>query len=449
MDNSRRNFLQTTAVGAAGVVLSSSVNTILAAESSTSAWTNGMQINPSIDNKRVVCCTDVTMFTSTSAATSATTFANQNAAVVSARVETNLDAMAISLSGKTTVTEAWNTIFRKPDAKEWNAVKVAIKVNCINASIMPRISIVAKICKELIRIGVMGSNITVYDACHDASGNSKYSQYIGKALPSGVAVQSGKGSTSNVTVGTSTNSCTQVVINCDILINCAVNKGHSQTDKGGFTLSMKNHTGTMKFSCPSLTEMINQNKSDAIIGGTPPKQQLCIVDSLWAAVSGPMDEADSIPAKIVMGTFGPLVDIAVAKNIRETVMKATHNQTAINTILSSFGYSLSDIQWVDVPPATAVSHKIEHLDRKKFSVAVNVNGFQSAFVNLQIPDLKQNFELNLLTIDGKLVAKTTVTETTTLYKWHIDNFLTIAQGEYILFANSDNFSAAQAFKLQR
>jgi hypothetical protein len=139
--------------------------------------------------------------------------------------------------------------------------------------------------------------------------------------------------------------CTQVVTDSDILVNCAINKGHSQVDKGGFTLTMKNHTGTMKYGCPSLAQMIEQNKSDAIVGGTPPRQQLCIVDCLWSAVAGPFDKHSHLTNRIVMGTFGPLVDIAVAKNIREKVMGATHNAAAIGTILASFGYSQSDIQW--------------------------------------------------------------------------------------------------------
>lgn len=440
MNRSRRSFLQTAVAGTAGATLLNPAKIFSGPEGQT-AWSNGMQINPSIDNKRVVCCTDITMLNS--AASTATTFNKQNQAVNSSRVEANLDAMAISLSGKANTADAWGTIFRKPSTKQWSDIKVAIKVNCINPDIMPRIAIVSKICKELIKIGVQGPNITIYDACHNASGSGKYSDYINKDLPTGVKVlDGGKNNTSSVTVGTSQMNCAKVVTESDILVNCSVNKGHGQTDKGGFTLSMKNHTGTMKFSCPSLQEMINQNKSNAIIGGNPPRQQICIVDSLWASVDGPFGAADTLPAALIMGTFGPMVDYGVVKKIREPIMKATHNQSAINTIMTGFGYSGSDLQWVEVTPAVSVSNQNKETFNHQFKVQLIGTNFRNSIVEFMLPSNNIPFELSIFDLKGSIVNNIHFSKTTNEYMWNglTKAGLQITTGKYILHVHNENYS---------
>ena len=89
----RRDFLKTAAAGAAGAVALSTLRLDRAFAQTAGGWTSGMQVNPNIDNKRVVCCYDTTMLTSTPA----TSFAAQNAAVDSAKVASNLDQMAMQL----------------------------------------------------------------------------------------------------------------------------------------------------------------------------------------------------------------------------------------------------------------------------------------------------------------------------------------------------------------
>jgi hypothetical protein len=113
---------------------------------------------------------------------------------------------------------------------------------------------------------------------------------------------------------------------------------------------MKNHTGTMKFSCPSATEMVNQNKSATILGGAIPRQQLCIVDSIWAEKSGPVAAITHLPCRLVMGIMGPAVDIMTARNIREKLMGATHNEKAISTLVSGFGYEEDEFEWNEFTP---------------------------------------------------------------------------------------------------
>ena len=309
-------------------------------------WSDEFQVNPAISNRKVVCCHDDRMINGDSYAA---TFLKQNQAIDTSRVEANMDLLAKHLTGKTNPAQAWATIFRKPDEKSWESVKAAVKINGINPAIMHHIALVGKVCKELVNLGIEAGNIIVYDAGHGARGDDKYTPYIDNGLPQGTVVSDGDRNGSVIVWGNQ-QPCTTIVTGCDILVNCAVNKGHGQYDKGGFTLTMKNHTGTMLFSCPGITEMIEMNKSELILGGNPVRQQLCIVDSLWASDSGPVDPPTHVPCRIVMGTFGPLVDVAVTRNIREQVMKASHNDESIDFICSSFGYSESDIEWEEFSP---------------------------------------------------------------------------------------------------
>ncbi len=347
MNINRRTFLTKSITGGVALTVGcSGLDTIGGPDSEGTVWADDFQVNPSINNKKVVSCHDTGMLSAT--AEEAATFSRQNEAVDSSKTDTNMDTMARRLTGKGGSGEAWATIFRKPEAKTWAQVKAAIKVNGINTANMPRIAIVGKVCRELVNLGVPAANITVYDACHGATGSDKYTPYIGNGLPEGVVVSDGDRS-GTVQIGEKPYECTMVVAGCDILVNCAVNKGHN-LGHGGFTLTMKNHTGTMKFGCPSASELIEENKSELILGGSPVRQQLCIVDSLWAGIRGPGGAPSHLPARITMGTFGPLVDIAVARNIREPVMGATHNETVIDGILSAFGYEESAIEWDEFTP---------------------------------------------------------------------------------------------------
>jgi len=111
MKNQRRDFLKITAAGAAGLALAR-------ADKVFAAWpTSGtLAVNPTIDNMRVVACVDTKMLKT---ALTSMTFAAENAAVDTARVQANMDAMAMQLANQTTADAAWKAIFRS--SKAWNA----------------------------------------------------------------------------------------------------------------------------------------------------------------------------------------------------------------------------------------------------------------------------------------------------------------------------------------
>jgi hypothetical protein len=351
MQKQRRNFLKMTAAGAAGLAL-------VRADKAHAAWpsTGTMPVNPNISNMRVVSCVDTQMVPT---APTTMTFAAENAAVNTCRVQANMDAMAMQLSNAATADAAWKTIFTS--SKPWASTLVAIKVNGIEPKNMARIAVLQKFCSVLANLGVQPANIIVYDGSSLGSGGmSNYTSYFSLTDTSKIqAVVTNSFSTLGGTTsaklpdGSSAN-CVADIANgkVDILINVANNKGHSMF--GGSTLCMKNHFGTFDPNHTNLASYVfNINKSDAIVGGTPVRQQLCFIDSLFANKASNTGTPEVMPCYLIMGVFGPAVDYLTVKNVREAVMGCTHDAATVNSFMTSFGYATTDPQWVVVAPAAA------------------------------------------------------------------------------------------------
>ena len=384
----RRDFLKTAAAGAAGAIGIGALRFDKLNAQSTGGWVNGMQINPAIDNKRVICCHDPKMLT---AVPTNKDFTNTNNAVDAAVVAANLDEMAMQLAQKTTATEAWSTIFRS--SKDWGSTRVAMKTNGIGGSTTnrPKWAIYKKLCDVLISLGVKPANIVLYDACDDAS--VYYNAYISttdttkiRSAPTSVRA-AGMGGFKAVTLinATAISAAADLVDgNIDILVNVAACKSHNGSgghyNYGSCTLCMKNHLGTFtsgtqaqhsgnlhvaNFTAsppPSPLALFEINQHSAILGGSPVRQQLCIVDALLSnGASGPGGSWDNRTDRLVMGTLAPVVDYFATKKILldKTVMATspmptlgvTNAAIILPLFLSSFGYSESDaFQWVEYTP---------------------------------------------------------------------------------------------------
>jgi len=348
MQKQRRDFLKITAAGAAGLALAR-------ADRAFAAWpsSGSLAVNPTISNMRVVACVDAKMLKT---ALTSMTFAAENTAVDSARVQANMDAMAMQLANETTADAAWKAIFRS--SKPWASTKVAIKVNTIEPKNMARIAVVEKFCKIMAGFGVPGANIVIYDGNTTyGAGISNYTSYFSltdttkiQAVVSSYNTGMGGTTKANIPGGSSAN-CTADIANgvTDILINIANNKGHTLMGKA--TLSMKNHFGTFAPNHDN-TYVFNINKSDAILGGTPVRQQLCFIDSIIANKASNTGTPEVAPCYLVMGVFGPAVDYLTVKKVREEVMGCTHDAATINSYMTTFGYATTDAVWVVVPPAS-------------------------------------------------------------------------------------------------
>jgi hypothetical protein len=304
-----------------------------------------------------------------------------------------MDEMAATLTGKDTADEAWATVFRKPDAKEWSDVKVFLKTNGTIESIMAHIPITSKVCEELIKLGVRGENIIISDPGRGAFGPTKYTPYTGgNGLPEGVKVSEEcypdvatdrtGGKTYGIPVGDqlifaspdiATGEPGNIAYMADIIVNLAVNKGHvGKAWIGDVTLSMKNHVGTfaLKVSesgddCPGDRDfnggqkgsdfLIKINQSEAILGsgpGYPVRQQLVIMDNLWASKQGPHIGPDCPPQGILaMGTCSASVDWLVHKHVRQEIMGVTtDNEPTLVEFLDAFGYNTGELEWIEAQP---------------------------------------------------------------------------------------------------
>lgn len=351
---SRREFLKSTVVGAAALGLGPTILIPRRAE----ALAPGGAVHPNISPLRVVGVHDPKMTTD---AMEHSTWKQQEQLLRPEVVAENLDRMACALTQERDPARAWRTIFLKPPGKAWTDTVVAIKVNCISKQ-RTRSAVLYHIIRVLTDVlGAKGGNIFVYDACH---GGSMAKWDVARNLPNGAqAVARWGGSTVPVPVGKPWKDGSQKA-KClaqlakgevDILVDIALCKGHSQTF-GGFTMSMKNHFGTFDpgpshQSGGGADYLIAINQTPQILGAMDPKtgkvlfprQQLCLIDCLWASEPGPGGDSTAQPNRLFMGTLPAVLDYQVATRFRRDVMGWKVNDRVVSRFLSDFGYQPSDL----------------------------------------------------------------------------------------------------------
>jgi hypothetical protein len=127
---------------------------------------------------------------------------------------------------------------------------------------------------------------------------------------------------------------------------------------------MKNHYGT--FWDPNVMHDIqfifDTNKHDALIGGNPVRQQLCIIDSILACKDGPganyPPDVTPPPCRLIMGTFAGAVDWYVARRLREPnnwYAAGKYNPVVMDRYLTEFGYTPSDLDAIEFTGGQAAS----------------------------------------------------------------------------------------------
>lgn len=349
----RRKFLGL-GLAAAGTGLAGPVLFIPKARAS---WALKSQVHPQVDQLLVVGITDPQM---TKALEPSCGWSRQEELVVGQRVFENMDRLACALSGMRDPVQAWRQIFVKPPGKAWSEVVVAVKTNNI-ALQHTRSPVLAKVCRVLVDfLGVKASHINVYDAIH-GSGMSQSTPF--KGLPEGVRIQDAwDGVNAAVRVpapwkdGQSKSKCIRQLVDgsVDILVNIALCKGHSSRF-GGFTMSMKNHFGTFSprpgHEDASQEYLLAINMTPEILGPMDsrtgkvlfPRQQLCVLDGLWASKGGPGGNPTHQPNFLAMGVFAPVLDYLVATRFRGERMGWKPEKEMTERMLSEFGYSPQDL----------------------------------------------------------------------------------------------------------
>ena len=349
---SRRDFLKTSAIASAAIT---ATPTFLIRQSEA-AWLEGTRIHPNVDNLRVVAVTDRKM---TKALEPVSSWAQQEALVNKAVVWENMDKLACALTLEMNPEKAWETIFVKHPKKSWSETSVAIKTNHI-ARQHTRSAVMSKICHTFTGLlGVKGHNIHIYDGCH-GKGMSRNTPFSG--LPAGCLIEDQWGGITTHTRipkpwngGESSAKCLHHLVNgsVDILVNISMCKGHSY-QYGGFTMTMKNHLGTFSphhiHDGGGLDYLIAINKTSEILGSLDkdtgkviyPRQQLCLVDALWASKKGPGCNPSHQPNFLAMGVLAPAVDYQVATKFRHAKMGWKPNMKSLENILKAFSIDERD-----------------------------------------------------------------------------------------------------------
>jgi len=350
---SRRSFIKKTAVATAWI----SAFPMIFIPKARAQWAPKTIVHPNVNNLRVVGITDSLM--TKSAKEIPLEWVAQEKLVNKKAVEENIDKMACGLADTRNPGEAWRAIFLKPPLKPWSDTVVAIKTNCIFVQ-HTRSAVMAKVCHVLTDIlGVKPSNIHIYDARH---GNSM-SETPFHGLPKGVKIEGGW---DGIAVTTPVpppwdggkSDCVEHLVSgtVDILINISMCKGHDP-QFGNFTMTMKNHFGTFhpfpahRSAKAGLDYLIAINQTPEILGKMAdktgkvlyPRQQLCIVDALWASETGPSWGPSHQPNFLAMGVFSPVVDYVVATQFRGKRMGWEPNKEVTRRMLSDFGYSETDL----------------------------------------------------------------------------------------------------------
>jgi hypothetical protein len=424
-NTSRRNFIKSSAAVAAGLTIGGGMGKAFA-QSNQGVWQDGMQINPEIDNLDIVICHDPEMLGDLPESWNPV---SQNRMVNKERVQNNLDLMARVLARQknpdiTTVEEAWRTIFRS--SRPWEETRAAIKVNAINDRNSGRVAIVDKMCRVLNALGVPFENITVYDAVRSAI--DIYEQFIGAeeepSLPAGITVADGGSSEVGHWMNTWIPGVTarQFPVagflmddSIDILINISNNKGQPLMPNVCYnTLNCKNHWGTFDprdegFDHDYVHQEIASewlfgiNKHEAILGGDPVRQQLCITDSLVASIPGPGGNPDRRPDSLIMGTFAPPMDYLITRLVRTDIMDAPFQQTVLDKFMTEFGYEPSDsYDFIDVDPEEPIVHTGPAGVRRAGVQVVSSNSrFRPVSLNFDVPAQGHPVRILISDIRGK------------------------------------------------
>jgi hypothetical protein len=350
---SRRTFMKSAAV----VGTAFAASPMIFVPGARASYAKKTLIHPNVNNLRVVGITDPSM---TRAEEVGIDWVRQDQLVNQKPVWENIDRLACALTDVKNPEQAWQSIFIKPPRKPWSEAIVAIKTNHIMVQ-HTRSALMSKICHVLTDvIGVKGSNIHIYDACH-GSDLSKETPF--KGLPEGTRIEDRWGGSNTNTLvpspwrsGDDKSKCIKHLVDgsVDILVNVSMCKGHSRT-YGGFTMTMKNHFGTFSpwpgHQDQALEYLLALNKTEEILGLMDkqtgkvlyPRQQLCLVDALWASKPGPGGNPTHQPNFLAMGVMSPIVDYVLATRFRGEKMGWAPDMEALSRFLTEFGYTEADL----------------------------------------------------------------------------------------------------------
>ena len=350
---SRRGFVKGAIIAGAALT----AGPVILIRRAPAEWAKTTDVHPHIGNLRVVGITDPRM---TKIKEVETSWKRQQELVNAEPVWENIDRLACALTETKEAKDAWKGIFVKPPGKTWSDTVVAIKTNNISRQ-HTRSAVMAKVCHSLVDVlGVKADNISIYDGVH---GSKMVRDTPFSGLPKGVRiVEQWGGISTPVAVPNpwdDPSGKSEIVKpladgTVDILVNIALCKGH-WTNYGGFTMAMKNHMGTFApgpiHRDGAQDYLLAVNKTPEILGPMDkktgkvlfPRQQLCLLDALWASKGGPSGLPTAQPNFLAMGVFAPIFDYILATKFRGEKMGWKPTLSAAKRFLTELGYEEKDL----------------------------------------------------------------------------------------------------------
>jgi len=253
-----------------------------------------------------------------------------------ALLKPSLLACLKNLTGKSTVSEAWQKIL--PDYKPGQVI--GIKVNCINSSLPSHPQVVSALVGSLVDFGVPENNIVIWDRMNGELSRCGYNLNTGDSGVRCLGTNSGgwgydKGKP--IKVAGQTRYLSKILTQlCDYLINVPVLKDHSTA---GITLSMKNHYGSV--DNPGAMHSNNCDPFIAELNNAPDiknKTKLIVLDALLGIYLGGPGGAPQFKSNTIAISYGTVAmdwygmqlinEERRNRGIGEATGRAKHLQTA-------------------------------------------------------------------------------------------------------------------------
>ena len=240
-----------------------------------------------------------------------------------------LDASITELTGLNDVAKAWSSLF---DPGE----RIAIKVNAFrNSIIWTKVPLVMAVTERLQEVGVPAEQIVIFDFLTSELETAGFP--INRDGPGVRCYGTDSDYTGGWQVVDSDIQLSDIVLNCDALINVPVLKSHTLA---GISFAMKNHYGT--FSTPERFHRgARINRGIAELNALPPikdRTRLIIGDVLTASLRGnnhfPYWEADYTGDSILM-SFDPVAHDAVGLEIFSQLLSADDGNPAAATNMAT------------------------------------------------------------------------------------------------------------------
>lgn len=240
--------------------------------------------------------------------------------LVSEAIQQMLDASITALTGLNDAIESWAALF---DPSE----RIAIKVNTIITSdFWTHVPLVVAVTEQLQAVGIPPDQIIIFD--RDMY-ELKHAGYTTNEDGPGVRCYGTGGRyTAGWTLMDSDILLSDILLNCDALINIPILKHHSHS---GITFAMKNHFGT--FNRPSSFHRPHTGAAIVELNALPPirdRTRLIIGDTLTICPISRHGWFEAVTGNSILMSFDPVAHDAVGlQMLNEARASEGHDQAEV------------------------------------------------------------------------------------------------------------------------